>query len=68
MGFGRNLAAALTMGLTANTEHKQADDEHKQRTAAHERAVGAFNASYRQTGEQIQALEATYQSAWDALI
>ena len=68
MGFGRNLAAALTMGLTANTEHKQADDEHKKRAAAHERAVGAFNATYRQTGEQIQALEATYQSAWDALI
>ena len=68
MGFGRNLAAALTMGLTANTEHKQADDEHKKRAAAHERTVGAFNATYRQTGEQIQAVEATYQSAWDALI
>ena len=68
MGFGRDLGAALTMGLTVNTEHKQAQDEHKKRVAAHDRAVGAFNATYHQTGEKIQALEATYQSAWDALI
>ena len=68
MGFGRDLGAALTMGLTANTEHKQAEGEHKKRAAAHERAVGAFNATYHQTGEKIQALEAIYRSAWDALI
>ena len=68
MGFGRNLGAALTMGITANTKHKQAEDEHKKRATIHERAVGAFNASYHQTGERILALEATYQSAWDALI
>ena len=68
MGFGRDLGAALTMGLTLNTEHKQAEDEYKKRAALHERAVGAFNATYHQTGEKIHALEATYQSAWDALI
>ena len=56
MGFGRDLGAALTMGLTVNTEHKQAQDEHKKRVAAHDRAVGAFNATYHQTGEKIQAL------------
>ena len=68
MGIGRDLGAALTMGLTANTKQKQAEVEHKKRAAAHERAVGAFNATYHQTGETIQALEATYQSAWGALI
>ena len=68
MGFGRDLGAALTMGLTINTEHKQAEAQHKKRAAAHERAVGAFNATYYQTGEKIQDSEATYQSAWDALI
>ena len=57
MGFGRDLGAALTMGLTVNTEHKQAQDEHKKRVAVHDRAVGAFNATYHQTGEKIQALE-----------
>ena len=56
MGFGRDLGAALTMGLTVNTEHKQAQDEHKKRVAAHDRAVGPFNATYHQTGEKIQAL------------
>ena len=68
MGIGRDLGAAITMGLTVNTEHKQAQDEYKKRAAVHERAMGAFNASYHQTGEKIEALEATYQSAWDALI
>ena len=52
MGFGRDLGAALTMGLTLNTEHKQAEDEHKKRAALHERTVGAFNAIYHQTGEK----------------
>ena len=68
MGFARNLGAALTMGLTANTKQKHVEGEHKKRAVAHERAVGAFNAIYQQTGEKIEALEATYQSAWDALI
>ena len=68
MGKRRDLGAALTMGLTPNTEHKQAEDEHKKRAAAHERAVGAFNATYHQTHEKIQDLEETYQSALDALI
>ena len=52
MGKRRDLGAALTMGLTPNTEHKQAEDEHKKRAAAHERAVGAFNATYHQTHEK----------------
>ena len=56
MGKRRDLGAALTMGLTPNTEHKQAEDEHKKRAAAHERAVGAFNATYHQTHEKIQDL------------
>ena len=68
MGFARNLGAAFTMGLTANTKQKQVEGEHKKRAAVHEREVGVFNATYQQTGGKIQDLDAIYQSAWDALI
>lgn len=68
MGFGRDLGAALTMGLSATTKHKEAEKAHEKRGYAHQRKVSSFNETLQKTGNSIQNLEGEYESARDALV
>lgn len=68
MGFGRDLGAALSMGLSATTKHKEAEKAHEKRSDAYQRRVNAFNEVFQQTAGSVQRLEGEYESARDVLI
>jgi len=65
MGFGRDLGAALSMGLSATTKHKEAEKAHEKRNDAYQRRVTAFNEVLQKTAGSIQRLEGEYESARD---
>lgn len=68
MGFGRDLGAALTMGLSATTKHKEAEKAHEKRCDAYQRRINAFNEVLQKTASSMQRLDGEYQSARDVLI
>ena len=68
MGFLRDAGAALTMGISATTKHKDAEHAYKERQAQHDQAISRFNEDVVRTSEAIDALESEYLSARDALI
>ena len=68
MGFGRDLGAALSMGLSATTKHKEAERVHEKRNDAYRRRVAVFNEVLQKTASSIQRLEGEYESARDVLI
>ena len=68
MGFGRDLGAALTMGLSATTKHKEAERAHEKRCDAYQRRISAFNEVLQKTASSMQRLDGEYQSARDVLI
>ena len=43
MRFGRDLAAAMTFGLSATTKHKEAEAKHGDRQKQHERILNSYN-------------------------
>ncbi len=62
MGFGRNVGAALTFGLSATTRKKEAEVKHQARLKKHAAAVAALEeaqASFRATFEEAEARAST---------
>ena len=43
MGFGRNLVAAATFGLSTTTKHKEAEVQYAARQRLHERNLNSYN-------------------------
>ena len=68
MGFLRDAGAALTMGMSATTKHKDAERVYKEHEGRHEEAMTRFNETAIRTSEAIDTLEAQYLSTRDALI
>ena len=68
MGFGRDLGAALTMGLSTTTKHKEAEKAYKKHYDAHGRRVAAFNEAFEQAANSVQRLDAEYSSAREAVL
>ena len=68
MGFGRDLGAALTMGLSPTTKLKEAEKDFEKRSYRHQRLVAAFNDSCQKAYECIQRLDGEFESARDALL
>ena len=68
MAFGRDLGAALTMGLSVTTKHKEAETAHEKRKDAHQRRVSTFNEELHRTASSIQRLDGEYTSGRDVLI
>ena len=68
MGFLRDAGAALSMGMSTTTKHKDAERAYKERKAQHDPAVTRFNELVIRTYEAVDALEGQYLSARDALI
>ena len=62
MGFGRDVGAALTFGLSATTRKKEAEVKHEVRLKKHAAAVAALEeaqASFRATFEEAEARAST---------
>ena len=68
MGFGRDLGAALTMGLSVTTKHKEAEKDYEKRYDLHKRLVATFNDAFQSASNSIQRLDGEYASARDTLI
>ena len=43
MGFGRDLAAAMTFGMSATTKHKEAQAKYETRRKEHQRRLNSYN-------------------------
>ena len=68
MGFLRDAGAALTMGLSATTKHKEAEIHYLARQAQHQQTVEKFNELDRWACEAIDQLSDQYLSVKDTLI
>ena len=68
MGVGRDLGAALTMGLSATTKHKEAQKAHEKRKDADQRRVSTFNEELQRAASSIQRLDGEYTSSRDVLV
>ena len=68
MGFLRDAGAALTMGISATTKHKDAERAYKEREAQHDQLISRFNEDVIRTSEAIDSLESEYLSARNAII
>ncbi len=68
MGFLRDAGAALTMGLSVTTKHKEAETRYIARQAQHQQTVENFNELDRWACDAIDQLSDQYISAKDTLI
>ena len=68
MGVGRDLGAALTMGWSATTKHKEAQKAHEKRKDADQRRVSTFNEELQRAASSIQRLDGEYTSSRDVLV
>lgn len=68
MGFLRDAGAALTMGISATTKHKDAERAYKEREIQHDQLISRFNEDVIRTSEAIDSLESEYLSARNAII
>ena len=68
MGVGRDLGAALTMGWSATTKHKEAQKAHEKRKNADQRRVSTFNEELQRAASSMQRLDGEYTSSRDVLV
>ena len=68
MGFGRDLGAAMTFGLSATTKHKEAEAEHKAREKLHTQRVSAYNETQEQAKAIVSAMDANFTAAQKVLL
>ena len=68
MGFGRDLGAAMTFGLSATTKHKEAEAENKAREKLHTQRVSAYNETQEQAKAIVSAMDANFTAAQKVLL
>lgn len=68
MRIGRDLGAALTMGLSATTKHKRAEKDYAKRYDSHKRLVDTFNDAFLSASNSVQRMDGEYASARDSLL
>lgn len=68
MGFLRDAGAALSMGISATTKHKDAERAYKERETQHDQLISRFNEDVTRTSEAIDSLESEYLSARNAIV
>ena len=68
MGFGRNLGAALTFGLSATTKQKDAEREHLTRQKKHQRIVAACEETQGRCETTLQEMDAQIAAARSVLM
>ena len=68
MRFGRDLAAAMTFGLSATTKHKEAEAKHGDRQKQHERILNSYNEVQAQIQSGVDAMDAHFAAAQQVLL
>ena len=68
MRFGRDLAAAMTFGLSATTKHKEAEAKHGDRQKQHERILNSYNEVQAQIQSGVEAMDAHFAAAQQVLL
>ena len=68
MGFGRDLAAAMTFGLSATTKHKEAEAKHGSREKQHGRRLNSYNEVQEQVQSGVEAMDAHFAAAQQVLL
>ena len=68
MRFGRDLAAAMTFGLSATTNHKEAEAKHGDRQKQHERILNSYNEVQAQIQSGVEAMDARIAAARQVLL
>ena len=68
MGFGRDLAAAMTFGLSATTKHKEAEVKRGSREKQHGRRLNSYNEVQEQVQSGVEAMDAHFAAAQQVLL
>ena len=68
MGFGRDLGAAVTFGLTATTKHKEAEAKYGNRQNQHQRRLISYNDIQSQVQSNLEAMDAHFAAAQEVLL
>ena len=68
MGFGRDLAAAMTFGLSATTKHKDAEAKYGTRRKEHQRRLNSYNEIQSQVQSGVEAMDAHFAAAQEVLL
>ena len=68
MGFGRDLGAAVTFGLSATTKHKQAEAQLEQRQRHHQNKVGQFKVLQDSVTAAEAKMDEAFAKAQQALL
>lgn len=68
MGFGRDLAAAMTFGLSATTKHKEAEAKYETRRTQHQRRLNSYNDIQAQVQSGVEAMDAHFAAAQEVLL
>ena len=68
MGFGRDLGAAMTFGLSVTTKHKEAETKYGNRRKQHERRLNSYNGIQAQVQSSLEAMDAHFAAAQEVLL
>ena len=68
MGFGRNLGAALTFGLSATTKQKEAERRHALRQKRHQRIISNYEEAQERCRAALEDMDASFTAAQEVLI
>ena len=68
MGFARDLGAAMTFGMSATTNHKEAEIRYGNRREQHEGRLNAYNEVQAQVQSSLEAMDAHFAAAQESLL
>ena len=68
MGFGRDLGAALTFGLSSTTRQKEAEAKHENRRQQHQRRLTSYNEVQEQIRSGLETMDAHFTAAQEVLL
>ena len=68
MGFGRDLGAALTFGLSATTKQKEAERQHALRQRKHQRIISSYEEAQERCRAALEDMDASFTAAQEVLM
>ena len=68
MGFGRDLGAAVTFGLSSTTRQKEAEARHDNRRQQHQRRLTSYNEIQEQIRTGLETMDAHFTAAQEVLL
>ena len=68
MGFGRDLGAAVTFGLSSTTRQKEAEARHENRRQRHQRQLTSYSEVQEQIRTGLETMDAQFTAAQEVLL